>query len=282
MVPPMLLGSGVDVSTCMLLQHQPKAVPGTLVLLRHGESVWNRENRFAGWTDVDLSAQGRIEALTAGHELKTHGFSFNVAFTSVLTRAIRTLWIALDELGLMWIPVHRDWRLNERHYGALQGQNKAETARQHGEAQVESWRRSYEDRPPALERADPRHPSHDPRYRHLLPEQLPATECLKDTEARLLPCWRDRIAPALQSGQSALVAGHGNSLRALVKVLDSVSDADIVALDIPTGIPLVYELDAELRPLRHYYLGAAEGSHGAKPAQARAGDLEPAPGRNCP
>jgi 2,3-bisphosphoglycerate-dependent phosphoglycerate mutase len=281
MVPPMVLGSGVDVSAYMLLEHQPKAVPGTLVLLRHGESVWNRENRFAGWTDVDLSAQGRIEALIAGRELKAHGFSFDLAFTSVLTRAIRTLWIALDELGLMWIPVHRDWRLNERHYGALQGLNKAETARQHGEAQVESWRRSYEDRPPALKMADPRHPSHDPRYGHLLPEQLPATESLKDTGARLLPCWRDRIAPALQSGQSALVAGHGNSLRALVKVLDSVSDAAIVDLDIPTGIPLVYELDAELQPLRHYYLGAAESSHGAKPARARAGSVEPEPGRNC-
>jgi 2,3-bisphosphoglycerate-dependent phosphoglycerate mutase len=215
---------------------------------------------------VDLSDQGRKEALTAGRELKEHGFSFDVAFTSVLTRAIRTLGITLDEMGLRWIPVHRDWRLNERHYGALQGLDKAETVRQHGAAQVESWRRSYEDRPPALAREDPRHPSRDPLYWQLLPEQLPATECLRDTAARLLHCWWERIAPALHSGQSALIAGHGNSLRALVKVLDGVSDAAIVELNIPTGIPLVYELDVELHPIRHYYLGAAGGNHGTQQA----------------
>jgi len=275
-IPPTIPRVGIEVRAYTFRDHHPTTAPGTLVLLRHGESLWNRENRFAGWTDVDLSAQGRTEALTAGRALKEHGCSFDLAFTSVLTRAIRTLWITLDELGLMWIPVHRDWRLNERHYGALQGLNKAETARQYGEAQVESWRRSYEDRPPALEWADPRHPRHDPRYRHLLPEQLPSAESLKDTKVRLLPCWQHRIAPALRSGQSVLIAGHGNSLRALVKLLDGVSDADIADLDIPTGIPLVYELDAELQPLRHFHLGEAERSHGAKPAQARSDSGDPA------
>lgn len=275
----MIPAEGVEDATCNIHDHRGKAAPGTLVLLRHGESLWNRENRFAGWTDVDLSSHGRAEALTAGHALKEHGCSFDIAFTSVLTRAIRTLWITLDELGLMWIPVHRDWRLNERHYGALQGLNKTETARQYGEAQVESWRRSYEDRPPALDWADPRHPRHDPRYRHLLPEQLPTTECLKDTWARLLPCWQHRIAPALRSGQSALVVGHGNGLRALVKRLDGLSDADIVDLDIPTGIPLVYHLDAALRPLRHEYLGEAPRSHEAIPARRHSNATEPAQGR---
>jgi 2,3-bisphosphoglycerate-dependent phosphoglycerate mutase len=225
--------------------------------LRHGESVWNKENRFTGWTDVDLSDQGREEGLRAGRGLKEHGFSFDVAFTSVLKRAIRTLWIALDEMDLMWIPVHRDWRLNERHYGALQGLNKSEMAEQYGEAQVKIWRRSFDVRPPALKETDPRHPSHDPRYGHLRPEQLPATECLKDTVARSLPCWHDRIAPAVRSGQRVLISGHGNSLRALVKYLDHISDADIVDFNIPTGIPLVYELDEELHPIRHYYLGDA-------------------------
>jgi len=231
-----------------------KCVPRQLTLLRHGESVWNKENLFTGWTDVDLSERGREEVREAGRGLKEHGFPFDVAFTSVLKRAIRTLWIVLDEMNLMWIPVHRDWRLNERHYGALQGLNKAETARQYGEAQVKSWRRSYDVRPAALEEKDPRHPCHDPRYRHLPQEQLPATECLKDTVARFLPCWHDRIAPAVQCGQAVLIAGHGNSLRALVKYLDDVSDADIVDLNIPTGIPLVYELDEELHSIRHYYL----------------------------
>jgi 2,3-bisphosphoglycerate-dependent phosphoglycerate mutase len=215
--------------------------------------VWNKENLFSGWTDVDLSDQGREEAREAGRALKEHGISFDIAFTSVLKRAIRTLWIVLDEMDLMWIPVQRDWRLNERHYGALQGLNKAETARRYGEAQVKLWRRSYDVRPPALDVSDPRHPCHDPRYKHLL--QLPATECLKDTVARSLPCWHDPIAPAVRSGQTVLIAGHGNSLRALVKYLDAVSDTDIVDLNIPTGIPLIYELDEELHPLRHYYLG---------------------------
>ena len=229
-----------------------------IVLLRHGESVWNKENLFTGWTDVDLSERGRGEAHEAGCGLKEHGFKFDVAFTSVLKRAIRTLWLVLDEMDLMWIPVHRDWRLNERHYGALQGLNKAETAKKFGEAQVKLWRRSYDIRPPALEEDDPRHPRHDARYRHLSQEELPATECLKDTVARFLPTWHDRITPVVRSGKRVLLVAHGNSLRALVKHLDGVSDTDIVALNIPTGIPLVYELDEDLHPIRHYYLGDAE------------------------
>ncbi len=228
-----------------------------VVLLRHGKSVWNKENLFSGWTDVDLSDRGREEGREAGRGLKEHGVLFDVAFTSVLKRAIRTLWITLDKMDLMWIPVHVDWRLNERHYGALQGLNKSETARKYGEEQVKLWRRSYDVRPPALEEQDPRHPCHDPRYRQLHKDQLPATESLKDTSARFLPCWHDLIAPAVQCGQRVLIAGHGNSLRALVKYLDGVSDADIVDLNIPTGIPLVYELDEELHPIRHYYLGDA-------------------------
>ena len=226
-----------------------------VVLLRHGESVWNKENLFCGWTDVDLSGHGKEEVLLAGRVLKEHGLTFDVAFTSVLKRAIRTLWIVLDEMDLMWIPVLRDWRLNERHYGALQGLNKSETTKQYGEAQVNLWRRSYDIRPPALEEADPRHPIHDIRYKFLLPEQLPATECLLDTVARFLPCWHENIAPLVQSGQSVLIVAHGNSLRALVKYLDNISDADIAAINIPTGIPLVYELDGALHPIRHYYLG---------------------------
>ncbi len=226
-----------------------------LVLLRHGESMWNKENLFSGWTDVDLSERGKDEGREAGLGLKEHGFTFDVAFTSVLKRAIRTLWVTLDEMDLMWIPVHRDWRLNERHYGALQGLNKSEMARQYGEALVKSWRRSYDVRPPALEEEDPRHPCHDPRYRHLRPEQLPSTECLKDTVARFLPSWHDCIAPGVRSGKRVLIVGHGNSLRALVKYLDDVADDDIVDLNIPTGIPLVYELDEKLHPIRHYYLG---------------------------
>lgn len=228
-----------------------------LVLLRHGESIWNKENLFSGWTDVDLSDYGKEEVRKAGKVLKEQGFTFDVAFTSVLKRAIRTLWIVLDEMDLMWIPVYRDWRLNERHYGALQGLNKSETARQYGESQVNLWRRSYDIRPPALEAEDPRHPCHDPRYKHLLQQQLPATECLMDTVTRFLPCWHDCIAPALRDGQTVLIVAHGNSLRALVKYLDKVSDTDIAAINIPTGIPFVYELDTELRPLRHYYLGDA-------------------------
>lgn len=237
------------------MNEEPKDNSLVMVLLRHGESEWNEENLFTGWTDVDLTEHGREEGQEAARALKEHGFSFDVAFTSVLKRAIRTLSIVLDEMNLMWIPVHGDWRLNERHYGALQGLNKSETGRQYGEAQVESWRRSYDVRPPALEEEDPRHPCHDPRYRQLPREQLPATESLKDTEARLLPCWRDRIAPVVRSGRSVLIVAHGNSLRALVKYLDDISDIDIADLNIPTGIPLVYELDAELHPIRHYYLG---------------------------
>jgi len=227
-----------------------------IVLLRHGESVWNKENRFTGWTDVDLSERGREEALEAGRLLRGHGFGFDVAFTSVLKRAIRTLWLLLDGMDLMWIPVQRDWRLNERHYGALQGLDKADTAREFGEAQVKLWRRSFAIRPPPLGEDDPRHARHDARYRNLRREDIPATECLRDTLVRVLPCWRDLIAPAVRSGSRVLIVAHGNSLRALVKYLDQVSDADIVGLDIPTGVPLVYELDRELKPIRHYYLGA--------------------------
>jgi 2,3-bisphosphoglycerate-dependent phosphoglycerate mutase len=245
-----------------------------LVLLRHGESLWNKENRFTGWTDVDLTDTGRTEATEAGRQLKKDGFHFDVAFTSVLKRAIRTLWIALDELDLMWIPVHRSWRLNERHYGALQGLNKAEIAAQHGEAQTKIWRRSYDTPPPALPREDERHPSHDPRYATLSADDLPDTECLKDTVARFLPYWHEVIAPAIRDGRRVLIAAHGNSLRALVKYLDGISDADIVELNIPTGIPLVYELDADLKPLKSYYLGDPEAAKRAAEkvaAQAKAG-----------
>jgi 2,3-bisphosphoglycerate-dependent phosphoglycerate mutase len=228
-----------------------------LVLLRHGESVWNKENLFTGWTDVDLSEKGREEAAEAGRLLAKEEFQFDLAFTSVLKRAIRTLWIVLDGMDRMWIPVYRDWRLNERHYGALQGLNKVETAEKYGEAQVKLWRRSYDVRPPSLEPTDPRHPSHDPRYSSLGTTELPAAECLKDTVERFLPCWRDRIKPEIEAGRRVLIAAHGNSLRALVKHLDDISDLDIAELNIPTGIPLVYELDDKLHPLRHYYLGDA-------------------------
>jgi len=229
-----------------------------LVLLRHGESIWNKENRFTGWTDVDLSEKGIQEAKQAGDVLKNEGYSFDVAFTSVLKRAIRTLWIVQDEMNIMWIPVNISWRLNERHYGALQGLNKAETGDKFGETQVKLWRRSYDIRPPALEEEDPRHPRHDPRYNELSEKEVPAAECLKDTLVRFLPCWHDCIAPAVFSGKRVLVAAHGNSLRALVKYLDGVSDADIVELNIPTGIPLVYEFSEDLKPIRHYYLGDPE------------------------
>jgi 2,3-bisphosphoglycerate-dependent phosphoglycerate mutase len=227
----------------------------SIVLLRHGESTWNQENRFTGWTDVDLSTRGLDEAAEAGRLLKDGGYVFDIAYTSVLKRAIRTLHIALDRLDLLWIPVVKNWRLNERHYGALQGLNKAETTARHGEAQVKIWRRSYDIPPPPLSADDPRHPSHDPRYTRLDPGDLPLTESLKDTVARFLPYWHDTIAPAIQGGQRVIIAAHGNSLRALVKYLDGVSEADIVELNIPTGIPLVYELDDDLAPLRHYYLG---------------------------
>ena len=225
-----------------------------LVLLRHGESGWNRENRFTGWTDVDLSAQGVEEARSAGRLLKAGGYAFDLACTSVLKRAIRTLHLALEELDQLWIPVTKDWRLNERHYGALQGLNKAETAAKFGEAQVLVWRRSYDTPPPPLEAGDPRHEARDPRYAGVA---VPRTECLKDTVARVIPFWDGTIAPAVRAGRRVLVAAHGNSLRALVKHLDGVSDADIVGLNVPTGVPLVYELDDKLRPHKHYYLGDA-------------------------
>lgn len=234
-----------------------------LVLLRHGESTWNQENRFTGWTDVDLSERGIAEAKEAGRLLLQDGYVFDVAFTSVLKRAIRTLWITLDALDLMWIPVTNSWRLNERHYGALQGLNKAETAAKHGEAQTKIWRRSYDIPPPALTPDDPRHPSRDPRYAKLSPAELPLTESLKDTVARFLPYWHDTIAPAIASKQRVLIAAHGNSLRALVKYLDNIDEQTIVELNIPTGIPLVYELDDQLKPLRHYYLGDPEAAAAA-------------------
>jgi len=227
----------------------------TLVLLRHGESTWNQENRFTGWTDVDLSKRGRAEAQEAGRLLDEGHYVFDCAYTSVLKRAIRTLWIALDVMDLMWIPVTNSWRLNERHYGALQGLNKAETSAKHGEAQTKLWRRSYDIPPPPLSLDDPRHPSRDPRYAKLRPDELPLTESLKDTVARFFPYWHDTITPAIRSGERVLIAAHGNSLRALVMYLDRISEAEIVELNIPTGIPLVYELDEDLRPRRHYYLG---------------------------
>jgi 2,3-bisphosphoglycerate-dependent phosphoglycerate mutase len=226
-----------------------------VVLLRHGESVWNRENRFTGWTDVDLSERGRQEAQEAGRLLKEGGYLFDVAYTSVLKRAIRTLWYSLDALDLMWIPVEKNWRLNERHYGGLQGLNKAETTEKHGEEQVKIWRRSYDIPPPPLTPDDDRHPSRDPRYASLDPRELPLTESLKDTVARFLPYWHQSIVPAIASGKRVVIAAHGNSLRALVKYLDELSETEILELNIPTGIPLVYELDDALRPIRHYYLG---------------------------
>ncbi|HJZ99588.1 MAG TPA: 2,3-diphosphoglycerate-dependent phosphoglycerate mutase [Candidatus Solibacter sp.] len=242
-----------------------------LVLVRHGESSWNKENRFTGWTDVDLSEKGRQEALEGGQILKREGYTFDVAYTSVLKRAIRTLWTILDEMDLMWIPVHRSWRLNERHYGALQGLNKAETAAKFGEDQVKIWRRSYDIPPPALTSDDPRYPGHDPRYRNLAPQELPLTECLKDTVARFLPLWHETIAPVISSGQRVIIAAHGNSLRALVKYLDNISESDIVELNIPTGMPLVYELDDDLKPLNRYYLGDPEKVKAAMDAVAAQG-----------
>jgi len=226
-----------------------------VVLLRHGESTWNKENRFTGWTDVDLSEKGVKEAHEAGQTLKKDGYNFDIAFTSVLKRAIRTLWISLDELDQMWIPVERSWRLNERHYGALQGLNKADTAVKYGEEQVHIWRRSYDIQPPALEENDDRFPGKDPRYKELSKDELPLTECLKDTVNRFLPYWEKRIAPTIKSGKKVIIAAHGNSLRALVKYLDNIPDEEIVGLNIPTGVPLVYELDDDLKPIKHYYLG---------------------------
>jgi len=229
-----------------------------LVLLRHGESTWNKENRFTGWTDVDLSDRGVKEAHEAGRVLKKEGFLFDVAFTSVLKRAIRTLWITLDEMDLMWIPVYRSWRLNEKHYGALQGLNKSETAQKYSEEQVLKWRRGYEVQPPVLDKEDQRHPINDPIYKDVDKKDLPATECLKDTVERFLPYWHEEITPVLKSGKKILISAHGNSMRALVKHLDNVADEEIVKLNIPTGIPLVYELDKDLKPLKHYYLGDPE------------------------
>ncbi len=226
-----------------------------LVLLRHGESEWNKENRFTGWTDIDLSEEGMREARQAGELLDKEGFSFDMAFTSYLKRAIRTLWLVLDEMDLMWIPVNRSWHLNEKHYGALQGLNKKETAKEFGEEQVLLWRRAYDVRPPALEETDLRHPGHEKKYAHVPGKDLPATECLKDVVERLEPYWKDTILGHIEKGEHILIAAHGNSLRALVKYLDNISDEDIVNLNIPTGIPLVYELDDKLKPIKHYYLG---------------------------
>ena len=242
-----------------------------LVLVRHGESTWNKENRFTGWTDVDLSEKGREEAKKAGEILRAEGFDFDLAYTSVLKRAIRTLWYIMDEMDLMWIPVIRDWRLNERHYGALQGLNKAETAAKHGEEQVKIWRRSYDIRPPALEESDERFPGHDPKYKSLSDNELPRTECLKDTVARFLPLWKNEISTEIKSGKKVLIVAHGNSLRALVKYLDNIPDEEIVGLNIPTGIPLVYELDDDLKPIKHYYLGDPEEIAKAQQAVANQG-----------
>jgi len=240
-----------------------------LVLLRHGQSTWNQENRFTGWTDVDLSELGRTEARAAGQLLREAGDVFDIAYTSVLKRAIRTCWMVLDELDQMWIPVENSWRLNERHYGALQGLNKAETAARHGDAQTHLWRRSYDVPPPPLARDDPRHPAHDPRYASLRPDDKPATESLKDTVARFLPFWNGTIAPAIQGGRRVIIVAHGNSLRALVKHLDGISDAAIADLNIPTGIPLVYDLDAALHPIRRFYLGDEDAAARAADAVAR-------------
>lgn len=242
-----------------------------VVLLRHGESTWNKENRFTGWTDVGLSEKGVAEARRAGQLLKEQGFVFDRAYTSVLKRAIGTLWLVLEEMDLMWIPVENNWRLNERHYGALQGLNKAETAGKFGEEQVMIWRRSYDIPPPPLTREDPRHPSFDPRYRSLTASELPLTESLKDTVARFMPFWNETLAPTVKRGERLIIAAHGNSLRALVKYLDGISDSDIVGLNIPTGVPLVYELDADLRPLRHDYLGNPDEIEQAAKAVANQG-----------
>jgi len=243
-----------------------------LVLIRHGQSVWNLENIFTGWTDVDLSEKGVQEAKSAGQLLKDEGYTFDIAYTSVLKRAIRTLWIVLDEMDLMWIPVYRSWRLNERHYGALQGLNKAETAKREGSEQVHIWRRSYDVPPPALTIDDPRSPGHDPRYADLYQKDLPLTECLKDTVYRMLPYWHEFIVPQVKAGKKVLIVAHGNSLRALVKDLDDISDQDIPNLNIPTGIPLVYELNNDLKPIKHYYLGDPEAAAKAAAAVAAQAD----------
>jgi len=242
-----------------------------LVLIRHGESTWNLENRFTGWTDVDLTPTGVSQAMSAGKLLKSEGYEFDLAVTSVLKRAIHTLWYCLDEMDCTWLPAVKDWRLNERHYGALQGLNKADMAKQYGDEQVLVWRRSYDTPPPALEPSDPRCERTDRRYRGLRPDQVPLTECLKDTVARVLPCWNEVLAPAILAGKRIVLSAHGNSIRALVKYLDGISDQDIVSVNIPNGIPLVYELDSQLKPIRHYYLGYAEAAARAAAAVAAQG-----------
>ncbi|WP_313702801.1 2,3-diphosphoglycerate-dependent phosphoglycerate mutase [Massilia sp.] len=242
-----------------------------IVFMRHGESTWNLENRFTGWTDVDLTEKGVNEARTAGRVLREAGFRFDVAYTSVLKRAIRTLWLALDEMDQMYLPIKNDWRLNERHYGALQGLDKAETAAKFGDEQVLVWRRSYDTPPPALEASDDRVSFDDPRYAGLEKSQIPLTECLKDTVARVMPAWNDEIAPAIRAGKNILISAHGNSLRAIIKMLDNISDTDIVGLNIPNGQPLVYELDENLKPIRHYYLGDQEAINAAMAAVANQG-----------
>jgi len=242
-----------------------------LVLLRHGESQWNLENKFTGWTDVDLSKKGISEAKEAALTFQKEGFTFDIAYTSVLKRAIKTLWLTLEGMDLMWIPVERTWRLNERHYGALQGLNKAETAEKYGDEQVLIWRRSYDIPPPVLTKDDPRHPGNDSRYQDLTASELPLTECLKDTVERFLPYWHKTIAPTLKQGKKVIIAAHGNSLRALVKYLDNISDEDILKLNIPTGIPLVYELDDDLKPIKHYYLGDVQAIAKAQQAVANQG-----------
>ena len=226
-----------------------------LVLLRHGESIWNKENRFTGWTDIDLSEKGIKEARKAGEILEKEGFTFDIAFTSVLKRAVRTLWIALDAMDMMWLPVRHSWRLNEKHYGVLQGLNKKDTAKKYGEEQVLLWRRAYDCPPPALKKSDERYPGHDPKYKDLNEDEIPLTECLKDTVERFLPYWKDTIKPTMKAGKHVLISAHGNSLRALVKYLDNISEKEIVNLNIPTGIPLVYELDDDLKPVSKKYLG---------------------------
>ena len=242
-----------------------------IVLLRHGESQWNKENRFTGWTDVPLSDKGAAEARAAGAQMKHDGYSFDRAFTSVLKRAIKTLWLALEEMDEMYIPTDFSWRLNERHYGGLQGLNKAETAQKYGDEQVKIWRRSYDVRPPMLSRGDERYPAGDPRYKGLAPDEIPAGECLADTVARVVPYWNETIVPEIKAGRRIIIAAHGNSLRALVKHLDNVSDRDILELNIPTGIPLVYELGADMRPIKHYYLGDQEAIAAAAAAVANQG-----------
>ncbi|MBQ9904926.1 MAG: 2,3-diphosphoglycerate-dependent phosphoglycerate mutase [Synergistaceae bacterium] len=245
-----------------------------IVLIRHGESAWNKENRFTGWTDVPLSEKGIEEARSAGKLLKAEGYAFDCAFTSVLKRAIKTLWLVLEEMDRMWIPVTHSWKLNERHYGGLQGLNKADTAAKYGDAQVKIWRRSYDIQPPALTKEDERYPGHDPRYAGLNDAELPLTECLADTVARVVPYWNESIAPVIKSGKKIIIAAHGNSLRALVKYLDNVSEKDILELNIPTGVPLVYELDEELKPVSHKYLGDAEAIAKAQAAVASQGSAK--------